>query len=72
MRIVIFHYHLNPGGVTRIVESQVEALKEIDPKQQILIVTGGCEDRTPFARLGIELIVNEELNYLTNRGIQVE
>jgi glycosyltransferase involved in cell wall biosynthesis len=66
MRIVIFHYHLNPGGVTRIVESQVKALKKLQPDLQVKVITGGCLNQVFFKELHVPLIINDVLNYLTD------
>jgi glycosyltransferase involved in cell wall biosynthesis len=66
MRIIIFHYHLNPGGVTRIVESQVKALRETNPQIQIKVITGGCQDTQVFKNNNVALLVDSALNYLSN------
>ena len=63
-RIIIVHYHLNPGGVTRIIESQVQALKKHNPTQEIIILTGHCDDPRKFQNAGARLIVEKKLNYL--------
>lgn len=36
MRVAIVHYHLRPGGVTRVIESAVSALAETDVRVAIL------------------------------------
>lgn len=64
MKIVLFHYHLNPGGVTRIIESQIDALQMLPEKPQLLVLTGSCENKGFFARRGVELVEHAELNYL--------
>jgi len=66
MRIVIFHYHLNPGGVTRIIESQVEAIRQVSQQNEILVLTGACENDSVFRKNGVEVLINPELNYLTD------
>lgn len=63
-RIIIIHYHLNPGGVTRIIESQVLALKELETEYEILVITGHCANLKFYEEAGVELIVNAKLNYL--------
>lgn len=40
MKVVILHYHLNPGGVTRIIESQVKGLETVTGNLDIMILTG--------------------------------
>ena len=64
-RVLIFHYHLNPGGVTRIIESQVKSLMLGSAYRDIIIVTGCCDTPRPFNAPGTSLEVNEDLNYLS-------
>lgn len=66
MRIIIFHYHLNPGGVTRIIESQIEAIKKVIPEQELVVITGDCLNQEFFRKRNIELIINPDLNYLSD------
>ncbi len=66
MNLYIFHYHLNPGGVTRIIESQVEGLKNSDSINSITVITGGCEDRSFFDRKNVNIVVDDAFNYLTD------
>jgi glycosyltransferase involved in cell wall biosynthesis len=63
-RVIIIHYHLNPGGVTRIIESQVRALKTIFPANKLLILAGKKADPEYFNPAGTEILVNENLYYL--------
>ncbi len=63
-RIVIIHYHLNPGGVTRIIESQIKSLKKYRPSLQIVVAAGYCENPDQIRSLGAELLIDENLNYL--------
>jgi glycosyltransferase involved in cell wall biosynthesis len=64
VRIHIIHYHLNPGGVTRIIESQVRALSKKRPASEIILYTGDCHDPGYFHKLGATLIIDKQLNYL--------
>ena len=64
MTVNIFHYHLNPGGVTRIIESQIRALKRLDVPPEIRLFCGGCENKDRFRELGVEPLVFEPLNYI--------
>ncbi len=64
MTVNIFHYHLNPGGVTRIIESQIRALKRLDTPLEIRLFCGGCENKDQFMELGVEPVVFEPLNYI--------
>ena len=63
-RIVIFHYHLNPGGVTRIIESQVESILANNPKQEILVHCGKISDKEKLNKKGVLIIENDLFNYL--------
>lgn len=63
MQVVIAHSHLNPGGVTRIIESQTQALQGIPVK----VITGACPNPDSITSKGAELVVIEELNYLEKK-----
>ncbi len=71
-RIVIIHYHLNPGGVTRIIESQIKALRDYNVCQDILVISGHCDNPFQIKSLGAEIIINEKLNYLTDRNLNLK
>lgn len=60
-KVIILHSHLRPGGVTRIISSQVKALNAVGIKSEIL--TGETpQDVTPFQ---VPITVLPEFNYLT-------
>ena len=63
MNIVIAHSHLNPGGVTRIIESQIESL----PKNTVKVLVGDCSNPDTITSKGAEIQIIEDLNYLKNR-----
>ncbi|MCG6190454.1 glycosyltransferase family protein [Maribellus maritimus] len=63
MQIVIAHSHLNPGGVTRIIESQIESL----PNETTKVLAGSCSNPEQITSRGAEIQIIEELNYLKNR-----
>ncbi len=63
MQIVIAHSHLNPGGVTRIIESQVESLSG----HKITVITGEAPQTEKIIELGANLVVFSGLNYLEKR-----
>jgi len=60
MQILIVHSHLNPGGVTRVIESQLESLKGLPVK----VIVGSCPNPESVTSQGAELVIIEELNYL--------
>lgn len=64
MRINIVHHHLHPGGVTRVIESQTRALQHYYPGLQLRLILGHLDNPEPWEESGIEVIINEQLNYL--------
>jgi glycosyltransferase involved in cell wall biosynthesis len=40
MKIAVVHYHLNPGGVTRIIESQVKSLEAFKEGIELTVLSG--------------------------------
>jgi len=63
MQIVIAHSHLNPGGVTRIIESQIESLSN----DTVKVLVGSCSNPETITSKGAELHIIEDLNYLEQR-----
>lgn len=61
MKIVIVHYHLNPGGVTRIIESQVSSLASLTEGIDLTVLTGSnvSDEYLP----GATIKTNPTLNY---------
>jgi hypothetical protein len=50
MRIAIVHYHLQPGGVTRVIENTVSSLEE--KGHEIVVLTGElCPEASPIFHL---------------------
>ena len=64
MKIVIVHHHLNPGGVTRIIQSQVSSLRRQFPETDILILTGKMGYPDFFDGFNVPVDVNLKLDYL--------
>jgi glycosyltransferase involved in cell wall biosynthesis len=60
MRIVIFHYHLNPGGVTSVILAQVKALQA---EHEITILTGSCDNVLVEQLRHVRIVVSKSLNY---------
>lgn len=63
MQIVIAHSHLNPGGVTRIIESQIESLL----KETVSVIVGDAQNPENITNKGANLSVIESLDYLDYR-----
>ena len=61
--IDIIHYHLNPGGVTKIIQSQVESLLRQDTPYDIRILCGECPDAEYYREKGVEVIVDDIFKY---------
>lgn len=51
MKIAILHYHLHPGGVTRIIESQVMGLSKPGRIGEMLILCGNGDSESGFAEV---------------------
>ena len=61
MKIIVVHYHLNPGGVTKIIEAQVRGLQNHDPRYEICIACGKSLKESRYDNVVINS--NELLNY---------
>ena len=55
MRIAIVHYHLKRGGVTRVIESALNALRSAAPEMKIAVLAGEVADGLSGAHLCREL-----------------
>ena len=61
MKVVILHYHLNPGGVTRIIESQVNSIQSVNESMPIKVLCGNNRGSAHIP--GVSTQVNSMLNY---------
>lgn len=61
-KIDIIHYHLKPGGVTKIIQSQIESLQK-QGDCEIRLLCGECREPETYQKMGVELIIDEALNY---------
>ena len=77
MKLAILHHHLNPGGVTRVVENHLRALAAAAPQlelERVLLVHGGRAQGWPATELDqivplpIDLCVVEGLDYALTGG----
>ena len=62
-KIDIVHYHLNPGGVTKIIKSQIDSLKARDEVYDIRLFCGECPDPEYYKSRGVKLVVDPLLQY---------
>ncbi len=60
MKIAIVHYHLNPGGVTRIIESQVNSLALFKEGIDLTVLTGSIvsDGYLPGATIKTNTVLN--------------
>jgi glycosyltransferase involved in cell wall biosynthesis len=63
-RVTIMHHHLHPGGVTRIIESQVQSLRNNYPELKIRVLCGHSNNPERFDHYDVEVLVHEEVDYL--------
>jgi len=40
MKVAIVHYHLEPGGVTRVIENTLDSFAEYFPITQFIVLSG--------------------------------
>ncbi len=69
MKLIIIHHHLNPGGVTRIIQSQVSSLRQHHPGMEIVILTGKAGYPEFFSDLNIPVEENPKLNYIMGEDL---
>jgi glycosyltransferase involved in cell wall biosynthesis len=69
MKIAILHHHLNPGGVTRIIQSQVSSLRKKFPEIDIQLLSGHVQDIQFFKDQDVHTDVNPDLNYVKGRDL---
>ena len=67
MKIIIGHYHLNPGGVTKIIQSQLKGLSLIDDLEIIVICDGQGLDNIKLPD-NATFKTFEGLGYMPNLG----
>lgn len=69
MKLYIFHYHLQPGGVTGVIKSSVEAArKELSNIDEVVLVTGDLshtEEMVGALGDGVRLLHMPEIGYLS-------
>ncbi len=68
MKIAILHYHLNPGGVTRIIEMQLAALTARKEITEIQILSG-TQNSSIEIPANAKHIFNPDLNYLDSNNL---
>jgi hypothetical protein len=61
MKVAIVHYHLNPGGVTRIIESHIKGLQAVAAGLDVAVLCGDVSDAWNIT--GTTMHINSSLNY---------
>ncbi len=61
MDVLIVHYHLNPGGVTRIIEAQIKALEISGQAEEIKVLCGNANKMATLS--GHPVAENPVLDY---------
>jgi len=69
MEVLIVHHHLNPGGVTRVIESQVQCLREFMPDIKIKILTGHIPAGFKPSLADVPVVLVDGLNYIKTSSI---
>jgi hypothetical protein len=76
MRVVIIHYHLRPGGVTRVIQHTLSALagmtfkNNLTEDMQVVVLAG--EPPSPSMPISSDYAVIEELGYSTSTNVSPE
>ncbi|MDD5729011.1 MAG: hypothetical protein PHV59_10645, partial [Victivallales bacterium] len=63
MKAAILHYHLNPGGVSRIIEMQLAALRQQREIEELTVFSGAPESSVAIPP-EVKFVRNPDLNYL--------
>ncbi|MFW6222515.1 MAG: glycosyltransferase family 4 protein [Bacteroidota bacterium] len=66
MKVWILHYHLHPGGVTQVIQSQVKALFQLQYDIETTVVAGYAENIDWHKQYDTEILINEDFNYLNS------
>ncbi|MBN1864862.1 MAG: glycosyltransferase family 4 protein [Victivallales bacterium] len=64
MKAIILHHHLDTGGVTRIIQSQIKSLTLTQPHLELAILAGSGYSQDDSSQ-GTRLSLFPELSYLT-------
>ena len=70
MEVLILHYHLNPGGVTKIIESQINALQMVAHSPDMKVICGNSNGRKIWN--GIPVVENSLMNYMSSNTSKVK
>jgi glycosyltransferase involved in cell wall biosynthesis len=62
MEVAIIHYHLNPGGVSRIIELQIKGMKRISEETDMIILCGNANKLTSVH--GVAIKADTQLDYM--------
>jgi glycosyltransferase involved in cell wall biosynthesis len=72
MKIAIIHYHLHPGGVTRIIDSQVKSLRASHPDLNLEVICGFTDKPSVYSELNMPVIILPDLFYMQKDNYTTE
>lgn len=76
MRVAIVHYHLRPGGVTRVIQHTLFALAEMTCEngltEQVEVIVLAGESPSPSMPISSDYAVVEELGYSSSTSVSPE
>lgn len=64
MKIVTGHYHLNPGGVTKIIQSQLNGIYAVKPETEVHVLFDGQGEENISAPNNVKFSSYSNLGYL--------
>jgi glycosyltransferase involved in cell wall biosynthesis len=67
MHIAIIHYHLYPGGVTRVIESQISALADFMDRDALSVYAGDIHARNNLNETSIRAKEESVFQYLSEK-----
>jgi glycosyltransferase involved in cell wall biosynthesis len=67
MNVLILHYHLHPGGVTKIIEAQIKGLQILNPVPDMLALCGHPADHLSLN--GVQVVADPVLDYSDPEGL---
>jgi glycosyltransferase involved in cell wall biosynthesis len=62
MQLIIIHYHLNPGGVSKVIEAQIKGIKSISEEMHVKLLCGNTNKITEIH--GVETESDNMLYYM--------
>lgn len=54
MKLIIAHYHLNPGGVTKIIESQIIGISDVSHDTEMILLCGNANKLSAIQGIAVK------------------